>query len=297
MVDGKVIHIRLDEGTTNYSTVLAPVFQLCCTLVLWLSLSEGISRSTANFMLKALHHIFSTAITLIHTTLRASGIHVSDSTNEITIPFDIRTLYSQDKLEPEITRTACCPKCYKQYPGQFVPSKCTYRRSAHGNSKRCETDLWRDIRTRHGPKRVLKSQYTTQTFDSWLRFMLSRESIEQSLAETFLRTQANTPHEPMRDVQDSPAWNTFRDFFKSSYHLVFALYIDWFNPLTNKLAGAYREYFKLSISYYHDSGKVVDHSLSVESANPPPLSTGQLFHCWHDSRTTFSLRLYNPSHS
>lgn len=40
----------------------------------------------------------------------------------------------------------------------------------------------------------------------------------------------------MCDIQDSPAWTNFH--FRTPYHLAFGLYVDWFNPLYNKIAGA-----------------------------------------------------------
>jgi hypothetical protein len=41
----------------------------------------------------------------------------------------------------------------------------------------------------------------------------------------------------MNDIQDSPAWDDLQGFQQSPYHLLFGIYIDWFNPYTNKIAG------------------------------------------------------------
>ncbi|KIK53637.1 hypothetical protein GYMLUDRAFT_250223 [Collybiopsis luxurians FD-317 M1] len=42
----------------------------------------------------------------------------------------------------------------------------------------------------------------------------------------------------MQDVYDSPAWQEhLRNYLHTPYHLVFAVYVDWFNPLGNKAAG------------------------------------------------------------
>lgn len=41
----------------------------------------------------------------------------------------------------------------------------------------------------------------------------------------------------MTDIQDSPAWSDLHGFLQSPYHLSFGIYVDWFNPFTNKTAG------------------------------------------------------------
>jgi hypothetical protein len=41
----------------------------------------------------------------------------------------------------------------------------------------------------------------------------------------------------MRGIQDSPAWRSLGDFVFVKGNLVFSYYINWFNPLTNKIAG------------------------------------------------------------
>lgn len=43
----------------------------------------------------------------------------------------------------------------------------------------------------------------------------------------------------MTDVQDSPAWKDLHGPEDSPYNLTFGMYVDWFNPYTNKLAGKY----------------------------------------------------------
>jgi hypothetical protein len=63
--------------------------------------------------------------------------------------------------------------------------------------------------------------------------------IETSLEEAF-RKHADNPTifgADMNDIQDSPAWRDLQGFFQSPRNLIFGIYIDWFNPFTNKIAG------------------------------------------------------------
>jgi hypothetical protein len=76
----------------------------------------------------------------------------------------------------------------------------------------------------------------TQEFDSWLEWFLSRKSIEDYLAKTFQSTPA-ADGEEMHDLQDSPRWKNLKSVGKDKYNLVFGVYIDWFNPRGNRIAG------------------------------------------------------------
>ena len=86
---------------------------------------------------------------------------------------------------------------------------------------------------------VPRRLYSTQSFDSWLRFFLSRQIIEDALDESFRQRRNSTAAlgGDMHDVHDSPAWRDLTGLFSTARHLVFGLYIDWFNPFTNKIAG------------------------------------------------------------
>ena len=63
--------------------------------------------------------------------------------------------------------------------------------------------------TQKGLKWVPRCLFSTQSFDSWLSFFLSRQVIEKALDETF-RQQTNCPQAPfgadMYDIHDSPGW-------------------------------------------------------------------------------------------
>src|SRR6266498_3548197 len=41
----------------------------------------------------------------------------------------------------------------------------------------------------------------------------------------------------MHSIWNSPAWHSLGSFTPNCENLTFSFYIDWFNPLTNKIAG------------------------------------------------------------
>lgn len=153
---------------------------MICILVTWLHLRAGVSRSVSNTILKATQFIFAMIFQLIETALSSSGINASFP--DLNIPQDVRTAYLHYFHEPEIIRTVCCPTCFSLY-SRPAPLKCQWRESPR--SRPCNTDLWKHENTSRGPKMVSKRLYSTQSFDSWLHFFLSRPIIVDSLGETF----------------------------------------------------------------------------------------------------------------
>lgn len=128
LLPGQICHF-LSLHKIDCLQVVAPVIELYCLVVAWLSLHAGISRDAANTVLKALHFITLTLLQLIQTALASSGIQITRNIHDINIPVDIRTVYSHCGLETEITQVVCCPKCFLQYPAGVFPDKCTWQRA------------------------------------------------------------------------------------------------------------------------------------------------------------------------
>lgn len=214
---------------------------MCCILASWLILCKGASRNTVNLVLKAPHLIIQTTLTLIYLALKGAGFEVVEpSWKNIQIPLDIRTVYQRANLEPEIVRIICCPRCFKQYDAHSTQKKCDWKKSP--KAQRCGTELWSYRNTKEGHKRVPKCQYTTTSFWSWLQYFLSCPQIDQCLQQTFHKTQNPNPdpQKKMNDIYDSPFWESIKPgYLHTPYHLVFAFYVDWFNPFGNKAAGKY----------------------------------------------------------
>lgn len=205
-------------------------------LAAWLSLHSGVSRDTANLILRAVGLVITTTLQLVQTSLQQAGYDII--LPEIQLPTDIRTTYGNLNVEPEIIRTVCCPNCFSLYESP-IPDICVFRKSPR--SRPCNTPLWKQRQTRNGPRLTPVTHYNTQSFTSWLRFFLNRPGVEEHLEHTWQRTQAGTVKNLMTDVQDSPAWQKLRHFLLSPYHLIFAIYVDWFNPLSNRMAGEWNK--------------------------------------------------------
>lgn len=212
------------------------ITSLCCTLVVWLHIKAGISQATANTVLHSLHFILSTLLSILSVTIcSTTGIEIKFP--DLQIPHDICTAIHQIQgIDPTIVWTICCPICYKQYTSAPFPMHCDWKETPR--SYPCNASLWCTQRFGKISKLVPVSLYNTQDFESWISFFLGQHIIEDYLEAAFLHNPAALGAD-MHDFQDSPAWKDLQDFLKSRYNLVFGLYIDWFNPHTNKIAGLY----------------------------------------------------------
>ena len=167
---------------------------------------------------------------------QAGGIPISESQASsgpaLTLPHDVCTAMTALSIKPKIIHSICCPKCYTKYNLDTLPQICFCHESPQ--SKPCSETLWTTRSTRGGPQLVPKHLYSTQDFESWLEFFLSHPSIEELIDKSYT-------HHPSPDVMhciwDSPAWHSLGAFTTTPGNLTFSYYIDWFNPLTNKIAG------------------------------------------------------------
>ncbi|KIY61037.1 hypothetical protein CYLTODRAFT_480817 [Cylindrobasidium torrendii FP15055 ss-10] len=201
---------------------------------MWINLRAGASREATNIILRGIRIIILAAVAVVCNAVRAAaGLTVTVAPNQLGIPDDIRTVYQQQRIDPTLDQTVCCPKCFTLH-SRPIPWLCEWRETPR--AWKCNTPLWKTQNTSRGTKMVPDRLYTTQRLDAWLEFFLGRQEIEDALQRT--HTQAPAPlGGTMSDVFDSPAWAYTRSYRQTPYHLVFALYIDWFNPYTNKIAG------------------------------------------------------------
>lgn len=218
-------HLAQNEAANVIAT-------MCCVLLLWLRLCAGASRSTTRKVGGLLTVVIAAFSALLIMVLTAA--HASFTLPPIKIPLDERTMLRHLELEPTILRSVHCPRCFTAYTLQGLPSHCSYKASPR--AKVCNEPLKRWRHTRRGRVLVPRCLYSTQSFESWLQFFLSRPYVEEQLEGPFRPRPADGI---MRDIWDSPAWRSLEDgaYTLRKHNLVFSLYLDWFNPLGNKISG------------------------------------------------------------
>ena len=212
------------------------LYLLFCMLGTWLHLACGLSRTATNSVLKVVELIILMAIQLGHMLANPSTVSFSlDSLPPalpVKLPHDIRTAINSLSLNPKILRSVCCPKCLTKYDLDHLPQICPRHETSH--SRICGETLCTTRSTSKGPQIVPRTLYSIQDLGSWLEFFLSRPGIEDLIDQSYA-------HQPsvgvMHSIWDSPAWRSLGSFTTTPGNLTFSYYIDWFNPLTNKIAG------------------------------------------------------------
>lgn len=200
-------------------------------LIVWLSLEAGLSRYASNIALKSVALILNLLFELVSSSLKSQfDITVTFTGSSFTFSRDLRTACKHLDIEPDILRTGICPKCFRTIDSTAF-DKCTWKASPR--SAQCNAELFSKRLDVDGEK-IPNLFYYKQSFASWIQFFLSRPDIEEMLT----KTHAHMPQGPnMHNLHDSPAWAELRDFLKTKYNLVFGIFMDWFNPFTNKIAG------------------------------------------------------------
>ncbi|KNZ62846.1 hypothetical protein VP01_1216g4 [Puccinia sorghi] len=169
---------------------------------------------------------------------------------------DVRTITKQICLDPEIKPYTCCPKCFSLYEPEYTPTTCPYHRSK--KSQVCGKHLVKSIadpliaqlqhisfaiqRRPAPPKHFVPClTYHNQQFKSWLHWFLNVPGIKDKLLSWQQHVQSRC-NGTVFDIQQSKAWCSFalkndRKLCCNELRLTFSLYVDWFNPFGNKLAG------------------------------------------------------------
>lgn len=198
------------------------------------------SRVDADVMLTSIRAIIYAAFVFSGTELLPSQTAFLER-----LPIDVRTALRILDLEPDYTLYACCRSCFALYPPDLTargdqsryPLKCTHRPAP--SAPMCGEILTKE--NADGEKKPIKS-FAMQNINSWIAQLLCRPGVEEMISESWKKPSGDR----VNDMMQAPAVQRFlgpdnHTLFSvqgpSSYNLVFALFVDWFNPYGNKAAG------------------------------------------------------------
>ncbi|KAJ8457610.1 hypothetical protein ONZ51_g11431 [Trametes cubensis] len=184
---------------------------------------------------------------------RQSSITPSQQAILQSMPVDVRTVLKRLGIDPDFVRYACCPRCFQTYaphpsrPDDSYPHNCDFSET---DKPKCGQPLV--VRKVLAPSRkgdaprVVYSPIKPmpyRSFSSWLASLFSRPELEPILVDSWDRAAPQTStwtdifHSPMIRNFIGPLGQLFSKQPAGSCHLVFSLFIDWFNPFGNKKAG------------------------------------------------------------
>lgn len=170
------------------------------------------------------------------------------------LPKDVRTAMKMLHLVPDIVTYACCRKCFAIYeadesnPRDPFPRLCTHKHTS--SSEPCNEPLvFEKTVAAVCPGGAKHSQwwpfrtYPYRSFRQWVAEFLLRPGIEKHVTNSW-----KAPKSPNKwsDTMEAPGVRSFLGpnnktpfsvQVNGECHLIFSLFVDWFNPHGNKAAG------------------------------------------------------------
>ncbi len=214
----------------------------------------GVSRTHTQLILATVQVVIFGAMTYHH-PIAQSLLSKAQKSLIRKVPLDIRKALKTLALEPEITVYATCPSCSATYgpdpdnPDDPYPHRCTHSDTDQGL---CDTPLvFRDERPPTKKRRVVRVIYrplrpfSYHPVKAYIARLLKRAGVEDYLENSFKRANGARDGE-WHDIMEAPAVQEFRGpdgktrfsiQVNGELHLVFSLFVDWFNPHGNKSAG------------------------------------------------------------
>lgn len=243
VLSARVVHINCGHGLDRWFSVyhIEPFLLATLMMASIIHCLGSANRLEANYVLITIRAVIYSAWGFLH----AGRLTTAQSALLKQIPDDVRAALQFLNVEPEYTLYACCTSCCALYPPYRSPGNkddryqhvCTHR-PTQGDS------ICGQVLVQQNPKgewRPIKS-FAFQSLHGWIAQLLCRRGIEEELARSWV---VNDPT-CCSDIMQSPAIQNFRgpdnatlfsDQATGKYNLVFALFVDWFNPFGNKKAG------------------------------------------------------------
>ncbi|CDO75810.1 hypothetical protein BN946_scf184951.g8 [Trametes cinnabarina] len=234
---------------------LKPFITAALVMTTLLHAVASVSRPYSNFVLATIRVLLHGAFIYCNRSSSSATSTLSALQHEVvqTIPKDVRTALQALGIAPDILRYAACPRCFQIYPPDHsrpddpYPHHCTFSETDKGP---CGSPLVvakeREPLKKGGPSRLTYrpiKPYPYRTFKSWLAALFSRPDVEKFLAGSW--DHAVPSGGRWTDIFHAPGIREFRGpdgkLFShepdGACHLVFSLFVDWFNPFGNKKAG------------------------------------------------------------
>ncbi|KAJ3016340.1 hypothetical protein NUW54_g823 [Trametes sanguinea] len=200
----------------------------------------AVSRTDLQFVLSALQAMLYGAFVYCNVGARSSSPLTAEQALLLDqLPSDVRTVLSRLGLEPPIIRHATCPKCHRTYapnpkrPKHPYPKICT--------NKRIGEDVCGEQLLQSDNENPVKS-FPYHSLSAWIANLFGKSELLLMARDAWTRPLTSL----WTDIWDAPSFREFlgpdgRTPFSSqpdnAVHLVFSLFIDWFNPFGNKKAG------------------------------------------------------------
>ncbi|PIL33820.1 hypothetical protein GSI_04445 [Ganoderma sinense ZZ0214-1] len=237
----------------SYAATLEPFVLAGLLMAVVLHSLAATARIPAQYVLQVLKVVLHGAFMFCNSSFGRAVTSLTPEQDDILrrLPADITTVIEKLGLEPDFVRFACCPTCDSTYspdpekPGDPYPHTCSFRET---DKPVCGTPLvYPKGRTLKGKKEVAYEAFKIFPFrspTSWLADFLSRPGMRKLLNNSWI--QKEVLEGVVRDILDSDAVRSFpgpdgKTPFSlqpnDSLHLVFSLFVDWFNPFGNKKAG------------------------------------------------------------
>jgi hypothetical protein len=226
--------------------IAAPLLSTLTTVII-LQLLAGLSRDGCNFVLNATKVLISLINLEICRYYDSKGIRSRDVPPFILDasqwPSDVRTALQEFGLDPHLVHYAVCPKCRYTYKPKTAdnpeyPTVCTYQ--VTDESPPCGTPLLQG----DADNLVPRSRYSYQPMASWLARLMMRPGMEDLMEKTVSSVEQPAPPK-QTDIWHANIFRTFKGSDKKPFlpapagstHLIFSIFIDWFNPYSNRQGG------------------------------------------------------------
>lgn len=133
---------HITDPMTTVAGVTKVLHSSVSALGTWLYLAAGLSRASVNRTLKAIDVIVGLAIKLGQISASTSSVESTPCIPiSLSLPHDVRTAINKLSLDPKLSRTICCPKCFKQYALNHIPEQCTFRATPRSRKAATRSNL------------------------------------------------------------------------------------------------------------------------------------------------------------